>query len=323
MFVFVLVLILPLRYSNPVHDNENNPAYAPVDTAIISFPHPFCERITITKPRYIDDDFPVISTIYLLKTMPTLGKLDSATFYREVELSENQYQYWKIFLYPGSNISYLACYQGSLTEPWGTFYLVKGNNDFTLWKDGHSDVSIHDETIDASCEDNNDSTFSFLVEKEDNYYFIFQKDNNLLASLGVTFNYDRLLYNTSDDDIVSQCSIILNDSKQCSADVPLSFKAIALLELDTLEPGLNEWDPYINLNVDCSARVWLYAVIAISVFVFLGVLVISSVILYMCFCRRKKSVRRNNSAHEESTLLEEDDPPTYDTYDAPPPYKPE
>ena len=322
MFVFVMVLILPLRYSNPVHDNEDNPTHAPVDTAIVSFPHPFCDKLSITKHNY-DEDFPVISTLYLLEKMPTLGKQDSAVFYREPLLSTDQYEFWKIFLYPGSNISYQACSLDSLPEPWGKFYLVKGNDNFARWKDGDSNVYLHEENIDAACQDTDNSTYTFKVNEEENYYFIFERGGTSQSRLGVTFSYDRVLYDTSSNVIISECSIYLNTSSSCHVDIPVSSKTTALLELDTLEPDLDEWDANISLDVECAARVWLYAVIAISVFVFLGVLISSSAILYyLCSRRRRRSVERGT--HEDSAMIEGDNtPPTYDTYDAPPAYKPE
>ncbi len=322
MFVFVLVLILPLRYSNPVHDNENNPTFAPVDTAIVSYPHPFCNQIRVTK-HFLNENFPVISTLYLLEKMPILERQDSAVFYRQPELSKDQFEYWKIFLYPDSNISYVAC---SLEpEPWGVFYLVKGNNNFAQWENDQSEEHIYDdEKIDAACQGGNNITYSFEVTEEDNYYFIFKREGTSQASVGVTFSYDRVLYDTSDNVIISECFIYLNDSKSCRVDVPLSSKATALLELDILESDMDEWEANISLDVECAPRVWLYAVIAISAFVFLGVLILSSVIIYMCFCKRRKNVERVNTVHEDASLVDGNNtPPTYDTYDAPPAYRPE
>lgn len=321
LFVFVLVLVLPLHYSNPVHDNENNPAYAPVDTAIISYPHPFCEKLRIA--RHFDQDFPVIATIYLLKQIPTLEKQDSSTFHRAIQLPSFQYEYWKLFLYPGSSINYSACSSDSLPNPWGVFYLVKGNRNFARWTNGRSHY-YDKQDIDAACSNEN-STYALEVQEEDNYYFIFEKQDTSETSLRITFSFDRVLYEVFNSTVISDCSIFLNSSSSCLVDVPLASKPVALLELDTLEPDMDEWDANISLDVECADRVWLYAVIGIAMFVFLGGLIIASIFLHYLRSRRnkKKSARQTGLAQEDSPLVGDTTPPTYNTYDAPPPYKPE
>lgn len=321
MLVFVLVLVLPLHYSNPVHDNEDNPAFAPIDTAIISYPHPFCEKLTLNQ-HLPNENYDVISTIYLLEKVPPLGRQDSATFKREFQLGSYEYEYWKAFLYPGSDISYWAC--SLYTVQWGKFYLVKGNRQFEQWKNGRS-TQIHEEAIDAVCESDN-STFTFQVETEDNYHFIFQREGTSDVPLQVTFMINRFLFNTSDSEVISECSIYLNETKSCSLDVPLSSSYTSLLQLDTLQPMMEEWEASINLDVQCTARVWLYAVIAISTFIFLGGLILGSIFIYLCFNRRLKNTTRqvSNTPNEDTTLVDDiHTPPTYETYDTPPAYKPE
>ena len=323
LFVFVLVLILPLHYSNPVHSNENNPMYAPVDTAIISYPHPFCEQLHIT--RNTDQDFPVLATLYLLNQWPTLEKEDFSTFYIEIELPSLQYEYRRVFSYPGSNITFSACSLDPLPSPWGVFYLVKGNRNFARWRNGQHGHYYHKQDIYAACLGVN-STYTFEVGQEDNYYFIFEKLEASLTALGVTFTFDRVLYEVVDSAVITDCFILLNTSSSCQVDVPLGSKAVALLELDTLEPGMNEWEANIGLNVECADRVWLYAVLGIAVFAFLGGLIITSIFFHYLrsWRKKKKSSRQIGFAQEDSTLVDGDNaPPTYDTYDAPPPYKPE
>lgn len=314
-FLFVLVLILPLHYSNDtVRDNEgNNHIYAPTDTAIISFSHPFCDQLTL---HSTDSEFFVQVTLYLLEQTPTLRVDNKATFYREPRLV-NDYEYWRMFLYPGSRVGYSACSIVS-TEPPVTFYLVKGNSNYERWKIDHSSTHIDRKEIVAACEDNYNATFTFEAKSEDNYYFIFDSGDASLESVtGVTFDFERTLYDISNNStILSECSVILNDSTSCGVSVPHTSKPVALLELVSLVRDPMEWDADIRVGVSCSARVWLYMVIAISVFMFVGLLSFSAILTYLCFCNKKST-----SLREDSHLISEK--PQCAIYEAPPPYKPQ
>lgn len=316
-FLFVLVLILPLRFSNDtIRDNEgNNHIYAPTDTAIIRFSHPFCDQLIIHSP---DSEFFVQVTLYLLEQTPTLRRDSKATFYREPRLT-NDYEYWRMFLYPGSRVGYSACSIDS-REPPVTFYLVKGNSNYETWRMGHSKGHVYREEIAAACEANANATFTFEVKSEDNYYFIFDSGAAALESVtGVTFDFERTLYDISmNSTILSECSVFLNDSTSCGVSIPHTSKPVALLELVSLVRDPMEWDAYIRVSVNCSARVWLYTVIAISAFVFMGLLAFSAILTYLCFCNKTSG---ETSVREDSHLISEK--PQNTPYEAPPPYKPQ
>lgn len=320
--LLVLVLILPLRYSSPVEDNEHNDEiYAPVDTAIISFSYTFCDSLSLLSP---DADFDAIEAkLYLLSAMPELGKENKAGFYREISLTDN-YEYWRMFLYPGSKTSYSACFIQSSTV---VFYLVKGKVNYERWRFGHSSSHIHQQNINVSCEENDNVTFTFEVEEEDNYYFIFVSE--LTSSVtGVTFDFERVLYDVSNSSslVISECSIVLNDSStSCQVGVPLSSKTIALLELDSLVPDPMEWDASIRVRVECSTRVWLYVVIALSACVLVGLLGLAAFILYLYCCGQgneggSRQAPQDEPQDEDSHLITGHD--KNPVYDAPPPYKP-
>lgn len=318
--LFVLALVLPLRLSSDtVRDNENNNhVFAPTDTAIISFTHPLCERLSLSSP---DSEFYVEATLFLLEQMPPLTKEDTATFHRQIQLT-NDYHYWRMFLYPGSSIAYSACSVSAIPEPPVVFYLVRGNRDYEIWRFDHSKAHSHREEINAACEANN-VTFSYAVESEDNYYFIF--DSEAESVTGITFSFTRILYDVSiNSSVVSECSIFLNDSTSCQVSVSHTSKPVALLELMTLVPDTLEWDADIRITVSCSARVWLYVVIAFSAIAFAGLLVLTSILLYHCCCRNKESrslapAEDDTANNEETHLISEKHQNT--SYDAPPPYR--
>lgn len=318
--LFVLALMLPLRLSSDtVRDNEhNNHIYAPVDTAIITFSHPFCEGLILKSP---DSEFFIEATLYLLKQIPTLGRLDEGTYYSEARLSQN-YQYWHLFLYPGSSVHYSACSVAAIAEPPVLFYLVKGNRGYKEWRSDHSTAYTHREEINAVCDTNDNATFSYTVDDEDNYYFIFDSEAEPMTVTGITFNFSRVLYEVSSSSVVSECSIRLNDSTSCQVPVSLSSEPVAMLELALLAPDSMEWDADVRVDVTCSARVWLYVVIAFSAIAFVGLLVLVAVVVYLCFCRNKEGgsstpdppTPDTPQRSEESRLISEKQPNT--SYDA-------
>lgn len=305
VLVFMMVVILPLRYS--VDENKENLDYAPVDTAIISFSHPFCDKLTLHSPDHPVADFPIISTIYLLDQKPLLGKEHFSTVYRESVLPLHEYEFWRLYLYPGSSVSYSACNIEPNTEPWGTFYLVKGDKNYERWKSDHPDSYVHKQSIETACAENNNSTFTYEADSEDHYYLIVKCEVSTQPTLAITFTFNRLLYDTSNSSILSECSITLNDSLSlsCHVDVPLSSKAIALLELETLVPDLVDWDANIVVDVKCGPRAWLYALIALSSVIFVVLLVVVSAVIYLFCCRRRKSTTEpQDTANEDTSLVD-------------------
>ena len=317
--VFILVLILPLRFSNDdVGDNEhNNHIYAPTDTAIISFHHPFCDRLTLNSP---DTELLVEVTLHLLEETPPLEEEERAVFYREPILTRG-YEYWRMFLYPGSSVGYSACSVMEGESP-VTFYLVKGNGNFDRWQIGHSNTHIEELEITTACEGaDENTTFSFEVQHQDNYYFIFNSESSTESITGIVFDFERTLYAITNSSILSQCSVILNASSSCSLSIPYSTKPVALLQLESLVPDPMEWDADIKVSVRCSPRTWLYVVISFSALAFVGLLIVGAILVYFWFCDKKRVGRPSTTAQrEDSHLISEKKP---DPYDPPPPYQPQ
>lgn len=318
-FVFVLVLVLPLRYSNDdVGDNEhNNHVYAPTDTAIINFHHPFCDRLTLYSH---DSEYFVEVTLLLLEETPPLERREGAAFYREPILTRD-YEYWRMFLYPGSSVGYSACSVKSAESP-VTFYLVKGNRNFEKWQIGHSNTHIEEQQLTTACEDDN-TTYSYQVNSQDNYYFIFNSESSAETITGIAFDFERTLYDISENStVISECSVILNASSSCGVSIPYSGNPVVLLQLESLIPDPMEWDAGIKVDVTCSARAWLYVIISLSALAFVGLLIFSAIIVYFIFCNKKKRVRISSTAsqREDSHLISEK---KQDTYDPPPPYQPQ
>lgn len=267
-----------------------------------------------------DSELYVQATLFLLEQMPPLLRENKGTFHRQIHLTNN-YQYWRMFLYPGSSIAYTACSFEAIPEPPVVFYLVKGNKDYDAWRSDHSKTHIHREKINALCETSN-VTFSYKVDNEDNYYFIFDSETRSVTE--VTFSFSRVLYDVSANvSVVSECSIVLNDSTACQVPVSHTSKPVALLELATLAPEPMEWDADVRVNVSCSARVWLYVVISFSAIAFVAMLTLTAVLVYLCCCRNKN--RRLPAPTEDAENNEETTHLISDKHEnpSPPPYKPD
>ena len=314
VLIFVLAIVLPIHLASPVKSNEDTDAYAPTDTAIISYSYSLCNKLTLnpSSPR----DFSVLSTIYLLEKEPTLGKNESFNFYRESTLANN-YHYWKFFLYPGSTAMYSACRSGDAGGI--VFFLVKGSKNFEEWKSDNSAEFLYEATIDAICNVDTNSTHTFTASEEDNYYLIFDSDSSAPATVHITFNFERFLHDFSSDSVIRSCSITLNESKTCSVSIPMS-KTTALLVLELMKDGEVEWDDKIMVDVVCHARKWVYVSITLSGIIFISVLIILSIIIYVSCIRKKREKGEENSlngeSNEDTPIFDSDDDetPNYNTY---------
>lgn len=284
--VVMLVLILSVRYSRSISNNANTDLFQPIETVLIRFPFPFCQRLSIDSTHV---SLPVVASLLLLNETPLLDREISENISTVAKLL-NSYYYSKRYLYPGSNASYSACYVTPVKGAPVTFYLVKGDDNFSRWKAGVSNSYIRNESIVALCESNSNSTFTYEVEAEDQYYFIFKSNKGFLSTVGITYVFDFILYQASNNTIMSMCFILLDGLTSCSLEVPLTFEPVVLLSLDLVENDTVIVDTYFKLEVECDIRVWLYVVIAISAFILVGFLVESFIVtVYLCLRRYKKS----------------------------------
>ena len=333
LLLLVLMVALPLSYGTNIRDNEENQhAYSPTDTVLISYSNTLCQGLQLSVPV---PDFPVSSTLYLLDEKPELGKQDPFSFYRKSILTERgDYEYWKVFLYPGSTASYSACY---LLETGGqnvVFYLVKGTNNYEYWQDNYNSF-LYKDRITSSCSSGPNSSYTFTATAEDNYYFILELNNSNPSEVGINFDFNRILYDVNNGSIISSCGILLDErGSLCSVSLPLSSHPTALLEMQPYGEETDEWDSNIRVDVTCQPRAWVYAVITLSGVGFIVVLIAIALAVYM-YCFRVAKTRPTTSTSpalpsqgaeeegEDTPIVKEGDGIShYESYNPPPAYTP-
>ena len=87
----------------------------------------FCDKITLL----VNSNSNTTADLYLITDTPPLTGQNNFTIESSLTLSDNTYNYWNYYLYPGSNFS--TTIRARSNSDNGTVYLFKGKSDFQQW----------------------------------------------------------------------------------------------------------------------------------------------------------------------------------------------
>ena len=252
----------------------------------------FCDEVTLEVNRLRKTTG---ATLYLITDTPPLTDKNNFTFRTNI-LRPNTYKYWNYYLYPGSNFT--ISWRFTRTAA-GTFYLIKGHNNFQQWLISpfatRAATALGSQSI--SCNINAPARlFSFQVQDEDEYYFVFRRGRGCpIASiitgvyrLQVNISVSRFLYSTSGLTTAPRCSTI---DGQCSLNVPVYSNYSALIVTDI--PNNPNWGENIDISLHCSSnRAWAYVVVVLVPSLIIIGVCITVAILLGCVCWRKRDSLR-------------------------------
>eukprot|EP00731_Ephydatia_muelleri_P028608 Em0020g252a len=232
--------------------------FSPSDTRIISVSSQLCQGAKLNSLSSL-----TTGVIYLLQTKPRLAKDNFTLTYTKANLAlSNSYEYLSFYLYPGTTYSLSACLGSGSSAV--TYLVIKGTSTFNQWVDSgssnlaYSDSALYLSALTSPCGFTNLSA-TLPFNSEDDYYFIFDNINSASASVTYTVSFDR--YDSGYTVLVQTSSSPISDA------------------------GAN-----VDISVTCDARVWVYAVIEVSMLI--AVALCAILILALLYF----AVKRNNSA---------------------------
>ena len=235
------VIVIMVTIAVPVGITQNRPPdvpifYSPGDTRILSYESTFfCAGITLT-----DQSARVGSTLHLISDTPLLNDRNNFTVSSSLTLAKNIYRYWNYYLYPNSNFTTELCTRPNSAD--GVFYLIKGRSTFQSWISGPTtDLAIGFFSIANFPCSGPKHQFSFPVETEDEYYFVYynraREDSLPFLRLDVIISVERFQYSISGLNSIANCSI--SSTGECSLTVPYNSNYQALIITDNIyEPRL-------------------------------------------------------------------------------------
>ena len=259
------------------------PAVSISDTRIVSFPWPssLCGGITL-----VDNSRRPESRIFLVLVAhpPPLTLWINFTFSSSLTLADNAYHYWNYYLRPNSNFTTEVCTYPNSTG--GTFYLIKGRNNFQKWVNvpSSSDEALAFFSITSfPCSARSKHRYSFQVQAEDEYYFVYCSKRSSITDpmsllLNVTISIDRLQY------LVGHA--LFNTAPRCSTSsfpvgsctVPLTYanagsnyKAL-IFTGPPINPSDRDRARTTDLSLHCAYRAWTFAVAVIVPFILVNVI---------------------------------------------------
>ena len=195
---FILGLVFGIRTST---DSTPEPRVPDVlfsygDTRIVSFGSFFCDEITLVE---IELSRTTVN-LYLITDTPPLTVQNNFTIISSLTST----RYWRYYLYPNSNFTTLVRGSGSVT-----FYLIKGRSNFQQYNPLEPSTIKALTSFSTPCSLQFSHQFSFKVQAEDEYYFVYH-NNNLSCvypfRLNVTISISLFQYSTLDLATAPKCT---------------------------------------------------------------------------------------------------------------------
>ena len=300
----VLSVSLSIHYSSDSNDLDTVKEYALTDKVIRSYNHDFCQDLEAVSTDIPNGNLQSNATLYLLSSRPSLTDTERFNFTELAMLdSVTNYHVWNFYMNTGSQVSLKVCYPLE-TNYYVKFYLIKGSKNHNKWTDDpDQSYAVKYSRLISKCQ-----TITYQAHQDDLYYFVFYLDTSYVSTnIEVSFNFDRTVYHISPDDVVQNCTILLNGYSRCSISIPMSSGYTALLSLNTSLPV--DYSDGANVRVNCRPRIWLYAVIIVSSI--LPVIVIIIAIVVTCVCIKVRRGKKNRyssllSGGQSSTVATSD-----------------
>jgi hypothetical protein len=218
----------------------------------------------------------------------------------------------------------------------GSFYLIKGDDNFARWEDDHTISTMDSFDLNATCGSQN-NTRNYSIQEEDYYYMVFYVDfdynyYDYLLDLDFSMVFNRTRYEVADNSsAIDSCSV--NDLiDSCTVSVPLTGSTAFLTVTPQPDTEVDWINDEMDLDTLCVARVWMYVVIALSIIIGLVVILVPLLV-----CLIVKLRKMSNATPPTVTPVVDDNapllasPPTNphlqqpvygSNYVAPPIYKP-
>lgn len=255
--------------------------YGAGDTRIVEYSSVFCQSLEAVYNTRDSTIGP--STLYVLSERPTLS--DSESFH--LNISGNQSVQYGYHFYEGSRISVDICInEDNYTSP-RYLYLLNQNHSLSS-SNSHSEtvkLSIKYLNITELCS-NGRQRFNYSILTEGEYYLLIRGYSQDNITISANMLFVRTMYHIPDDTIINSCRLESVFGSICSVSIPLSTN-YGLLVYGNSSDSPDQWDKDIRIDITCSARVWLYAVIIVPSVLLLCVVVI--VIVGCIFAKRRRS----------------------------------
>ncbi len=264
---------------------DNGLGYDPTDTRIISVSRPLCQKVK-TFHTGADSAAGYVVHLYSLSSPPTLTGRETFSVKNQQPafLVTRKYQY---FMPSGSKFTMSACLV-NFSEPLVTYYIIKGAKNYDKWKGNKAHHFDYQLDITTGCGTGND-TYSYSVQSDDFYYLTFDSEVSY-GGVNISMYFERPRYEVDNSTVLDKCRIISSYSyESCGVGLPLSGTT-NLLTVEPKDYKMDDvdWTDVVFVNISCSARIWMYAVISLAVLV--GIVGILSVftVLFCCLCKHKK-----------------------------------
>ena len=295
---------LGIHYGVNYNDIDSTKEYALTDKVIRSYQSDFCEGL-LARSTDPTDSPQSNATLYLLSSRPSLTDSESFNISTTKSFSSGtNYHVWNFNLNAGSNLSFSACYTSGFDYDL-KFFLIKGSKNHDMWtNDPDRSYAVLYKRLSSQCQ-----TVNYQVNNDDLYFLVFYLDTfySFSSSLSLNFAFDRAVYHISPDSVVQNCSFPLDGFSRCSLGIPMSSSYTLVLSLNTSLPV--DYNDGANVEIDCQPRGWLYAVIVIFAGVVPLIVIVTLVVVCVCYKVRKGKKKYSSLANNTTTATSTDSLP--------------
>lgn len=328
VLVVIIIVSVPvtIRYTASDYRADDGLHYAPTDTRIIPVKSALCEGLKLTVDSTLVG---YTASLSMLDLHPQL--IGNERFYISdtIHMGRRDYEYYYFYMYPGSTFTVSACLFEGYSSAFANFLMIKGNSKFKEWEDDPYLIQGYFE-VNTACSTGHNNSRTYNAKKEDFYYLVFEAGKSP-AKLNIYMSFYRVRYERIGDGTASDsCSVTGNYSDSCTVSVPLSGGKTPFLTVSPDAGTVIDWKDGIGLETKCVPRVWVYAMIALSILVGLLLIIVPVVICIVVKLRKRKKATTSVpatvtpsaaslTAETDTTPLFNSPPPTNPHYQDPPP----
>ena len=314
--VVIFTLSLSLTFGTEPHQISSTETYALSDNRIIAYKGDFCQGLR-TSSTSVPLNQQSMGYLYFLKSSPPLTERETFTTSVTASLDSNmEFRYWNFYLNAGSVASFTVCYQQAVRNRGVIFYIIRGTKQLNEWIEEPAGNVEKSYPLASDCD-----TIDYQVRGDSMYYFVFYLSDGSFSALYVEFSIDRILYNIQPDNILHECSFALDGTSSCVLSVGMNSGYTAVLSLNASRP-IDYADDGAEIHIGCQARVWLYAVIVVVVFIVCTLIFICGIVVCVELVKSPSSSSRSRATNtvvvaDTTTELSFTKPSSTDTVDYP------
>ena len=257
--MLILVALIPVMASMSVLIrynvyNDGELVLSPGDTQLYPISGFFCGSATLSVNGVYGRA--LTTTMYHLNAGTPTVTMDRFALTSQLSLTNSSFRHWSFYLRKDSIVHLDACTENSKQDY--VFIVLQGDNNFKFWTFQNFFTGTYDAQmiVNGRCESSN-STLSYIVSLDDQYYFVNYCNNVSKCQLKQSLYFDRYIYTVPQT--AHQCSFDYTNGAYNTCTISINFgfsNALILVATEKVE----DMEARVNVGIACQPQVLGYII---------------------------------------------------------------